>query len=296
MTNIQKILTSRFGSLAIDVIRTGQTEPGITRKQLGEMLGYKNPDLAVKDIHARNTRRFDDSAKCAIIKMPDSIGREVNTYLYTFKGVLEVCRYSTQPNAHAVMDWAWNTLDRLRKGELPASTSRQIESLKTRLLLAEQKLQLFEEYNEDILYDFDQVAAAMRIYRKPPFGASHLKKWLAEKKILCSAHYKNDKPIQRYIDLDWFRLVMHEWKRHGRRRYEPRYLITQRGFNGMIDLAIRERVIDLPVPKNYCLPYLSEPLPPEVDGRIDADDDNGSEGTVKMATVPALTKEGRGLA
>ena len=54
-------------------------------------------------------------------------------------------------------------------------------------------------------------------------------------------------------------------------------------------------MIDLPVPKNYCLPYLSEPLPPEVDGRIDADD-NGNEGTVEMATAPALTKEGRGLA
>jgi len=44
----------------------------------------------------------------------------------------------------------------------------QIDSLKTRLLLAEQKLQLFEEYNEDIFYDFDQVAAAMKIYRQPP--------------------------------------------------------------------------------------------------------------------------------
>ena len=81
------------------------------------------------------------------------------------------------------------------------------------------------------------------------------------------AHYKNDKPIQRYIDLDWFRLVMHEWKRQGRRRYEPRFLITQRGFNGMIDLAIRERVIDLPIPKTYCLPYLNEPLASE-EGRL----------------------------
>ena len=268
MANVQKILTSRFGSLAINVVKAGQTEPGITRKQLGEMLGYKNPDLAIKDIHARNAQRFDDSAKCAIVKMPDSIGREVDTYLYTFKGVLEVCRYSIQPNAHAVMDWAWETLDQLRRGEILASPSQRIESLKTRLLLAEQKLQMFEEYNEDILYDFDQVAAAMKIYRKPPFGASHLKKWLADKKILCSAHYKCDKPIQRYIDLDWFRLVMHEWKRQGRRRYEPRFLITQRGFNAMIDLAIRERVIDLPIPKNYCLPYLNEPLAPEEGRRL----------------------------
>jgi phage antirepressor YoqD-like protein len=181
----------------------------------------------------------------------------------------------------------------LKTGKYSLPASSQIDSLKTRILLAEQKLQLFEEYNEDILYDFDQVAAAMRIYRKPPFGASHLKKWLAEKKILCSAHYKNDKPIQRYIDLDWFRLVMHEWKRQGRRRYEPRFLITQRGFNGIIDMAIRERVIDLPIPKTYCLPYWNEPLAPEVGGTVYVNDPYGNEElTVEMATAPILSEEG----
>jgi hypothetical protein len=134
----------------------------------------------------------------------------------------------------------------------------------------------------------------MKIYRKPPFGASHLKKWLAEKKILCSAQNKKDKPIQRYLDLDWFRLVMHEWKRRGQRRYEPRFLITQRGFNAMIDLAIRERVIDLPIPKNYCQPYLNESLAPEVGGTVYINDPYGSgELTVEMATAPALAEEGR---
>ena len=165
----------------------------------------------------------------------------------------------------------------IRKTGQYSLSSPQVESLQTRLQLAEQKLQLFEEYNEDILYDFDQVAAAMRIYRKPPFGASHLKQWLADKKIICSAHYKNDKPIQQYIDRDWFRLVMHEWKRRGVRRYEPRYLITQRGFNGMIDLALRERVIHLPLPKDYCLPNLCEPLPPEAGGAITVADEFGND-------------------
>jgi prophage antirepressor-like protein len=127
--------------------------------------------------------------------------------------------HSTLPAAERFERWVFDeVLPTIRRTGKYVPSSTPIESLKTRLLLAEQKLQLFEEYNEDILYDFDQVATAMKIYRKPPFGASHLKKWLAEKKILCSAHYKNDKPIQRYIDLDWFRLVMHEWKRHGRRR------------------------------------------------------------------------------
>ena len=281
---MQKILTSQFGSLAITVVKAGESEPGITRQQLGEMLGYSDPAKAIDNIHQRNRERLDPLS--TTLKMRAIDGKQRAITIYGFKGVLEVCRYSNQPNAHAVIDWAWDTLDRLRKGEVPVSPSPKIDALKTRLLLAEQKLQLFESYNEDILYDFDQVSAAMKIYRKPPFGASHLKRWLADKKILCSAHFKNDKPIQRYIDLDWFRLVMHEWKRRGQRRYEPRFLITQRGFNAIIDMAIRERVIDLPIPKNYCLPYLNEPLAPEVGGRIYE---------VEMANAPALTETGRKL-
>jgi phage antirepressor YoqD-like protein len=276
MTNLQTILTTRFGSLAVDVVKAGQTEPGITKIQLGMMLGSDDPEQHVKRIRLRNPERFNDGTKCTVVKIPDTIGRYVDTHVYHFKGIMEVCRFSTLSNAHAVIDWAWENLDRLRRGEMVISPSQQIESLETRLLLAEQKLKLFEEYNEDILYDFDQVAALMRIYRKPPFGASHLKKWLADKKVICSAHYKNDKPNQRYIDMDWFRLVMHEWKRRGQRRYEPRYLITQRGFNGMIDMAVRERIISLPVPKTEYLPYLNEPLSPETGGALTVSGEPGN--------------------
>jgi phage antirepressor YoqD-like protein len=211
----------------------------------------------------------------------------------TEQGLYFFLARSDKPLALPFQKWiAGEVIPSIRKtGKYSLPAASHIESLKTRLLLAEQKLQLFEEYNEDILYDFDQVAAAMKIYRKPPFGASHLKKWLAEKKILCSAHYKNDKPIQRYIDLDWFRLVMHEWKRRGRRRYEPRFLITQRGFNAIIDIAIRERVITLPIPKTDCLPYLDEPLAPEVGGTIYDNDPYGVEElTAEMATTPVLTE------
>ena len=282
MTSIQKVLTSHFGSLEIDVVKAGQAEPGITEIQLGAMLGSDDPEQYVHRIRTRYPDRFNDCTKCTVVKMPDSLGRKVDTHVYLFKGVLEVCRFSTLSNADAVMDWAWDTLDKLRKGE----HQPKIETMQIRLQLAEQKLQLFEEYNEDILYDFDQVASAMRIYRKPPFGAGHLKQWLAEKKIICSAHYKNDKPIQRYIDNDWFRLVMHEWKRRGQRRYEPRYLITQRGFNAMIDMAIRENIICLPIPKNYCLPYVDEPLHPEVGGTLTVADELGNDVQVEMATVP----------
>jgi hypothetical protein len=45
----------------------------------------------------------------------------------------------------------------------------------------------------------------------------------------------------------------------------------------MIDLAIRERMIDLPVPRAYCLPNLCEPLPPEAGGVITVADELGND-------------------
>ena len=169
--------TSPFTALAIDVVKAGQAEPGITRQQLGEMLEYTDPATAIAKIHMRNKDRLDPLS--VTTKLVATDGKAYDTVVYPFKGVLEVCRFSDMPNANAVMDWAWDTLDKLRKGETFLSPSQQMENLELRLQLAEQKLQLFEEYNEDILYDFDQVASAMRIYRKPPFGVSHLKEWLA---------------------------------------------------------------------------------------------------------------------
>jgi phage antirepressor YoqD-like protein len=277
MNAIAKLMTSRFGGLEIDVLRTANGEAGITRKQLGEMLGYEKPDTSVANIHNRNKERFTPE-KVGVIKMitpSDGNPEGQDIYVYTFKGVLEVCRFSNQPNANQVIDWAWEMLDRLRKGDTVLLQRTEAE-----YHFAQQKLRLFEEYNSDVLYDFDQVAAAMRTYRKPPFGASHLKRWLAEKNILCTAHYKNDKPIQRFIDNDWFRLVMHEYRRNGLRRYEPRYLITQRGFNGIIDQAIRERLIELPVPKHLCLPIFDEQIPAEAGGAITVTDELGNEVTI----------------
>jgi len=277
--NIQVFNSPEFGLVRTT---TYNGEIAFVTKDVMEKLGYTDHTNVGKAIeHVPEEWKGRES-----IPTPGGIQ---DLWIFTEQGLYFFLARSNKPLALPFQKWiAGEVIPSIRKtGKYSLPPSSQIESLKTRLLLAEQKLQLFEEYNEDILYDFDQVAAAMRIYRKPPFGASHLKKWLAEKKILCSAHYKNDKPIQRYIDLDWFRLVMHEWKRQGRRRYEPRFLITQRGFNAIIDMAIRERVITLPIPKTDCLPYLNESLSPEVGGTIYVNDPYGNEElAVEMAIAP----------
>jgi phage antirepressor YoqD-like protein len=163
---------------------------------------------------------------------------------------------SRLPEAEKFERWIFEeVLPSIRKTGSYLSPSQRADKLELENTAMRLKLELFEEYHEEILYDFDQMAAAIGTYHKPPFGRNHLKDWLVKHGILCKQHCKNDKPIQKYIDDKWFFPLIHEWKRNRNRRYEFRYLITQRGFNKLVDLAIQERLITLPAPANQCLPF-----------------------------------------
>jgi ERCC4-related helicase len=44
-------------------------------------------------------------------------GKAYNTYLYSPKGVYEICRWSRQPKADAFMDWVWGVVESIRTGK-----------------------------------------------------------------------------------------------------------------------------------------------------------------------------------
>lgn len=174
-------------------------------------------------------------------------------------GLYSLILRSRKPEAKAFKRWITHeVIPSIRKAGYykasQAEPSLELEKLQDENALLRHKLQIFEEYNEDNLYDFDQAAGLVAHYRKPPFGQNHLKRWLESRGVLCNPHYKCDKPIQKYLDLKWFKAVVHEWFRKGKRRYETRYLFTHKGLSGIVDMAIRENMIRLPAPKEYCLP------------------------------------------
>ena len=87
-----------------------------TREQIGQALGYENPSNAIKDIHSRHSERMDmfsTQRKMRQVEGSRMVTREV--FLYNFKGLLEICRYSQQPVADAVMDVLWDIADEIRK-------------------------------------------------------------------------------------------------------------------------------------------------------------------------------------
>lgn len=103
-----------FGNVECDFYRKGK-EVYMTRKQIGEALGYADPNDAIAKLHERNKARMDKFS--VVDKLSTSFG-EKETYLYTAKGVYEICRFSTKEKANEFYDFVYELLENLRKGEL----------------------------------------------------------------------------------------------------------------------------------------------------------------------------------
>lgn len=84
-----------------------------TREQIGRLLEYAEPRIAIAKIHQRNQDRIDNFS--GVVKLVTPEGGTQYTTVYNFKGLLEICRYSNQPKANAVMDFLWDIADEIRK-------------------------------------------------------------------------------------------------------------------------------------------------------------------------------------
>lgn len=83
-----------------------------TREQIGRLLGYTNPRKAIGNIHERNKERLDKFSSA--LNLRTEAGMRTTT-VYSFKGLLEVCRFSNQPIANQVIDILWDIADEIRR-------------------------------------------------------------------------------------------------------------------------------------------------------------------------------------
>ncbi len=87
-----------------------------TREQIGRFLGYKNPNDSIRFIHKRNKERLDKFSTSVPLANPEKGGCKMNppsgnvqsATVYSFRGLLEICRFSNQPNANKVIDILWD--------------------------------------------------------------------------------------------------------------------------------------------------------------------------------------------
>lgn len=118
---MQLLTTKQFNGLQLDCYQDDSQQNNenafwATREQVGKLLGYAFPEKAIMKIHMRNKERMDKFAtgvKMTQVEGNRTVTREV--IMYNFKGLLEICRYSQQPNANAVIDVLWEIADEIRK-------------------------------------------------------------------------------------------------------------------------------------------------------------------------------------
>ena len=147
MNNLVLIKSAQFNNVPLDCyIEPEQDDNGnfwATREQIGRLLEYEYPGTSIGKIHERHQERLDKFSRVSQIDLP--LGGTQEVFIYNFKGLLEICRYSNQPKADAVMDWLFDVADEIRRTgsysirkeyvperTIPASTMKAAEKVLTR--------------------------------------------------------------------------------------------------------------------------------------------------------------------
>ncbi|WP_277669100.1 BRO family protein [Caproiciproducens galactitolivorans] len=120
------IRTAEFDGLACDFYGDGK-ELWLTREQIGRALGYSDAATAITKIHMRHKNRLDKFS--VTTKLVGTDGKQYDTYLYSAKGVYEICRWSRQPKADAFFDWVYDILEGLRRGQLALVSADRAKKL-----------------------------------------------------------------------------------------------------------------------------------------------------------------------
>ena len=102
MTSCFSTTQKPFGNLTCDFYKNDSNEFYMTRKQIGEALEYPNGDDQIKVIHSRHRDRFNSVSRRYQIDTPSGVQE---TYVYTLRGVMEICRFSRQLKADKFMDF-----------------------------------------------------------------------------------------------------------------------------------------------------------------------------------------------
>ena len=90
-------------------------------------MNYENPRIAIQQIHNRNKDRLDPLS--TVCKMNTVDGKSRDVFIYTLRGVMEICRFSRQPNADKFMDFVWDAMESLYYGRSVLATPDQTSAV-----------------------------------------------------------------------------------------------------------------------------------------------------------------------
>ena len=129
--NSMTVITSKsFGALNVDVYQNDKHQYYMTREQIGTALEYNNPNDAIRIIHSRNADRLDPlSTSFKLNGVEGGVTKARNIITYSLRGVMEICRLSRQPKADAFMDFCWDIMESLMRGDSVLATPQMDAAL-----------------------------------------------------------------------------------------------------------------------------------------------------------------------
>ena len=129
--NSMVVITSKpFGALSMDVYEDSKHQYYMTREQIGRALEYSDPVTAICKIHNRNADRLDPLSSTTKLVVGEK--NRTNTrefYMYSLRGVMEICRLSRQPKADAFIDFCWDIMESLMRGDTVLATPKMDAAL-----------------------------------------------------------------------------------------------------------------------------------------------------------------------
>lgn len=130
-SNPMTVITSKpFGALNVDVYQNDKHQYYMTREQIGRALECKEPRKYIAKIHERNADRLDSlSTVVNLTTVEGGITKEREIICYSLRGVMEICRLSRQPKADAFMDFCWDIMESLMRGDSVLATPKMDAAL-----------------------------------------------------------------------------------------------------------------------------------------------------------------------
>lgn len=130
----------------------------MSRTQIGYALQYKQPQHAILMVHQRHKERFDKfsvEVKGSQFVTPYfNKDKSASVFMYSERGIYEVCRWSNQKVADDFNDWVYETIQSIKKNGYYIASDRDSkwlgireESKKARRYETDQ-IKLFIEYAE----------------------------------------------------------------------------------------------------------------------------------------------------
>ena len=129
--NTMTVITSKpFGALNVDVYQNDKHQYYMTREQIGTALEYTDPVRNISKIHDRNADRLNPLS--SVVNLTTEVGNHTQmrqTYMYNLRGVMEICRFSRQPKADSFMDFCWDIMESLMRGDTVLATPQMDAAL-----------------------------------------------------------------------------------------------------------------------------------------------------------------------